>query len=114
MANLQAKQQILQTKPLNMKVHMRNRWDSMKIILFSMQILSHSNICRKIGVSKLTYNDLFLWFQGRQQFNAKIEKIAVSPQMQHDNDDPHMKGTPKLSLQIFSLFQKMMINTQLK
>ena len=37
-----------------------------------MQILSHSNICSKIGVSKLTYNHL-----GRQQFNAKIEKIAI-------------------------------------
>ena len=31
--------------------------------------------------------------------------------MQHDNDDPHMKGTPQFSLQIFSLFQKRMINT---
>ena len=44
----------------------------------------------------------------------KIEKIVVSPQMQHDNDDPHMKGTPQLSLQSFSLFQQMMINTQLQ
>ena len=26
--------------------------------------------------------------------------------MQHDNDDPHMKGTPQLSLRRFSLFQK--------
>ena len=52
---------------------------------------------------------------GRQQLSAKkIEKIAVSPQMQHDNDDPHMKGTPQLSLQIFSLFQQLMINTQLQ
>ena len=34
--------------------------------------------------------------------------------MQHDNDDPHMKGTPQLSLKIFSLFQQMMINTQLQ
>ena len=31
--------------------------------------------------------------------------------MQHDNNDPHMKGTPQLSLQSFSLFQQMMINT---
>ena len=43
-----------------------------------------------------------------------IEKIAVSPRMQHDNDNPHMKGTPQLSLQSFSLFQQMMINTQLQ
>ena len=35
---------------------------------------------------------------GRQQLSAKIEKIAVSPQLQHDNDNPHMKGTPQLSL----------------
>ena len=49
---------------------------------------------------------------GRQQLSAKIEKIAISPQMQHDNDDPHMKGTPQLSLQSFYLFQQMMINTQ--
>ena len=51
---------------------------------------------------------------GRQQLSAKIEKIAVSPQMQHDNDDPHMKGSPQFSLHNFSLFQKMMINTQLQ
>ena len=44
----------------------------------------------------------------------KTGKIAVSPQMQHDNDNPHMKGTPQLSLQSFSLLQKMMINTQLQ
>ena len=35
---------------------------------------------------------------GRQQFNAKIEKNSSSPQKQHDNDDPHMKGTPKFSV----------------
>ena len=51
---------------------------------------------------------------GRQQLSAKNWKIAVSPQMQHDNDDAHMKGTPQLTLQSFSLFQQMMINTQLQ
>ena len=34
--------------------------------------------------------------------------------MQHDNDNTHMQGTPQLSLQIFSLFQQIMINTQLQ
>ena len=47
---------------------------------------------------------------GRQQFDAKIEKNSSSPQKQHDNDDPHMKGTPQFSLQSISLFQQMMIN----
>ena len=51
---------------------------------------------------------------GRQQFNAKIEKNSSSPQKQHDNDDPHMKSTPQFSLQSFSLFQQLMINTILQ
>ena len=51
---------------------------------------------------------------GRQQLSAKIEKIAISPRLQHDNDNPHMKGTPQLSLQSFSLFEQMMINKQLQ
>ena len=36
----------------------------------------------------------------------KIGKIEVSPRMQQDNDNPHMKCTPQLSLQSFSLFQQ--------
>ena len=40
-----------------------------------------------------------------------IGKIAVSPRMQQDNDNPHMKGTLQLSLQRFSLFQQMNIST---
>ena len=51
---------------------------------------------------------------GRQQFNAKIEKNSSSPQKQNDNDDPHMKITPQFSLQSFSLFQQLIINTILQ
>ena len=36
----------------------------------------------------------------------KTGKIAVSPRLQQDNDNPHMKDTPQLSLQSFSLFNK--------
>ena len=73
---------------------------------------------QKIEVSKLTYNDLSLWSQ--QPFRQtivkckKLEKIAVSPQIQHVNDNPHMKDTPELSLQSFYLFQQMKISTQLQ
>ena len=48
---------------------------------------------------------------GRQQLSAKSWKNSNSPQMQHDNDDPHMKGAPQLSLQSFSLFKQMKIST---
>ena len=41
-------------------------------------------------------------------------KNSSSPQKKHDNDDPHMEGTPQFSLQSFSLFQQMVINTILQ
>ena len=52
--------------------------------------------------------------QADNSLMQKLKKNSSSPQKQHDNDDPHMKSTPQFSLQSFSLFQELMINTILQ